>query len=102
MSTLTLSGTVDPAVAALFVEQLSQASPEAGPLSINLRDADIEHADVVATLTEALRETAKRLGSLQVIAPPQVLAHCLYRVGSLGQGSTLHIVEPRQDLPTSS
>lgn len=102
MATLTLSGTIDPAVAALFAEQLAQAEPDEGPLTVNLRDADIEEATVVAVLTDALRQAAARLGSLQVLEPPQVLAHCLYRVGSLGPTSALHVVEPRHEIGTSS
>lgn len=102
MPKLTLEGQVEADVAALFVEQLAGVSKDDVPLTLDMSDAELEDGAVTATLVEAIRAAAERLGSLQILEPPQVLAHCLYRVGALGPASTIHLVEPREELGAAS
>ncbi len=94
---LTLEGLLDREMAALLVEQLSELGPEDRPVTLDLTLVDLEDAAVTALLVDALRQTARRVGELKLLRPPQVLAHSLYRVGALGK-STLQLVEPRQEL----
>lgn len=93
--TLRLEGEIDPQVLALFLEQL--ASAPSGELEVDLEEADVSAAAVVARLADALRREARRIGRVRVIRAPQVLAHTLYRVGALGRG-TLELVEPRDEI----
>lgn len=101
MSLIHLEGEVCPDVAALFVEQLAQLHTEDAPVTVDLSEAEVVDAATCALLVDALRQTARRLGGLQLLEPPQVLAHGLYRVGAL-EGGTLHLVSPREELGTSS
>jgi ABC-type transporter Mla MlaB component len=100
-SHLTLKGTIERDIAALFIEQLSSFSKEDAPLVLDLEEAEIEDASVAAMLVDYLRQTAARVGSVQILRPPQVLAHGLYRIGALGP-SSIQLVEPRSELGTSS
>ena len=102
MATLRIEGEVEADVAALFAEQLAQMTREDAPVTLDLSEADVEDAKTCATLVEAIRSTAKRVGGLQVLAPPQVIAHTLYRIGALQEGGVIHVVEPRQELGSSS
>jgi anti-anti-sigma regulatory factor len=101
MSLIHLEGDVDPDVAALFVEQLAQLQQEDLPVTVDLSEAEVKDGPTCALLVDALRQTARRLGGLQVLEPPQVVAHGLYRVGALA-GGTLHLVSPRDELGTAS
>lgn len=102
MTILALKGEVDRDIAALFVEQLASLGRPDAPVTLDMREAELEDAAVTALLVDALRHAALRTGGLQVLEAPQVLAHCLYRVGALGKGSTIQLVEPREELGTSS
>ena len=99
---LRVEGLIDRDVAALLREQLSGLSPSKEGNRVDLGEADIEDAVVVSLLIEALRDTAQRLGSLEVVGAPQVLAHGLYRVGALGPNANLRLIDPREELGTSS
>jgi anti-anti-sigma regulatory factor len=101
MSRLVLKGLVGREVAALFTEQLAGLGPADAPITLDLSEADLEDGVVTAALVDGLRQAASRAGSVQLLSPPQVLAHALYRVGALGSG-TIHLVEPRFELATSS
>lgn len=102
MSTLRIEGEIEPDVAALFAEQLAQMTKDDAPLTLDLSEADVEDAASCAALIDAIRQAAKRLGGVQLLAPPQVLAHGLYRVGALVEGGVIHVVSPREELGTSS
>lgn len=97
---LSLKGQIDRDIAALFIEQLSGFSREDAPLVLDLEEAELDDAAVVAVLVDHLRQAARRVGAIQVLRPPQVLAHGLYRVGALA-GSTLQLIEPREELGAS-
>lgn len=102
MDRLTLKGTVDRDIAALFVEQLASLSLEDAPVEIDLEEADIEDGPICAVLVDHLRQAAYRVGTVILFRPPQVLAHALYRIGVLGPRAVIQVVEPREELGTSS
>ncbi len=101
MNTITLKGEIEHDIAALFVEQLAALSQEDTPLTIDMSQADIDEAKIVAELVKRIRETAARIGSLTLLEPPQVLAHGLYRVGALGARSNIRLIEPREEIGTA-
>jgi anti-anti-sigma regulatory factor len=99
---LSLKGTVDRDIAALFTEQLASLAREDAPVSIDLEEADIEDAALAATLVDHLRQAAHRIGALILVRPPQVIAHSLYRIGALGPRAEIQVIEPREELGRSS
>ena len=102
MNPFRVEGLLDRDIAALLIEQLSTLTGGEERTRIDLSEADIEDAIVVSSLIEALRTTAERLGHLEVFGAPQVLAHGLYRVGALGPSAKLRLIEPREEIGTSS
>jgi ABC-type transporter Mla MlaB component len=99
---LALKGTIDRDIAALFVEQLATLAREDAPVEIDLEEADIEEAAIVAVLVDHIRQAAYRIGSVVLFRPPQVLAHALYRIGAMGPRAVIQVIEPREELGTSS
>lgn len=99
-SQITLSGQVERDVALLFVEQLAAFDRDDAPLTIDMEDADIEDGVVAAMLVEHIRQAAERVGAVRLLRPPQVLAHCLYRIGTLGPASAIQLIEPRAEIGT--
>lgn len=102
MNPFRVEGLLDRDIAALLIEQLSTVSGSDELTRIDLSEADLEDAIVVSSLIDALRTTAERLGKLEVFGAPQVLAHGLYRVGALGPNAKLRLIEPREEIGTSS
>lgn len=102
MTILRLEGRIEREVAALLGEQLAGFDPSEAPVEIDLHDADIEDGVVTAMLVDAIREAAARIGPVVVAHAPQVLAHALYRVGAVGEGSRVDLREPREELGRSS
>lgn len=102
MTTLALKGEVGRDIAALFVEQLASLTTADAPLTLDMCEADVEDAQVTALLIEAIRQAALKVKSVQLLEPPQVLAHGLYRVGALAPGTAIHVIDPRSEIPTSS
>jgi ABC-type transporter Mla MlaB component len=97
---LELKGQIERDVAALFIEQLAALGREDAPLTIDMADADVEDASVATMLVDYIRETARRVGSVQIVKAPQVIAHALYRIGAMG--GVIQLIEPRVELGTSS
>ena len=95
MTTLSLKGVVDADVAALFMEELAGLSMMDAPLTIDMREAKLEDATLIGALVDQIREAAARAGRVQLLEPPQVLAHNLYRVGALDGDSNIQLVDPR-------
>ena len=102
MTPFCVSGLIDRDIAALLTEQLSALQPDGDVTTIDLSEADIEDAVVVTALIKLLRETANRLTRLEVVGAPQVIAHGLYRVGALGPNASLKLIDPREEIGTSS
>jgi anti-anti-sigma regulatory factor len=95
VTTLKLKGAVDSDVAALFLEELASLSSSDAPITIDMREAQLEDQTLIGALVEQIRQAASRTGRVQLLEPPQVLAHHLYRVGPLDGDSTIHLVGPR-------
>jgi hypothetical protein len=95
---LTLKGQVERDVAALFVEQLAGLGKEDAPLILDMREADVEEARVCTMLVDHIRQTAERVGAVQILHAPQILAHALYRIGALGRESSIELIEPREEI----
>jgi len=95
VTTLSLKGVVDADVAALFMEELAGLSMMDAPLTIDMREAKLEDATLIGALVDQIREAAARAGRVQLLEPPQVLAHNLYRVGALDGDSNIQLVDPR-------
>ena len=102
MTPLCVSGLIDRDIAALLTEQLSAIHPGDLVTTIDFTEADIDDAVVVTTLIKLLRETANRLTRLEVVGAPQTIAHGLYRVGALGPNAKLKLIDPREEIGTSS
>ena len=102
MTPLRVEGLIDQDIAALLIEQLSAYTPDDGVLRIDLSEADLEDPVVTTQMVEALRTTANRLQGMEVYGAPQVLAHSLYRIGALGKTAKLRLIEPRQEIGSSS
>lgn len=102
MTTLTLKGVVDADVAALFLEELASLGRSDAPVTIDMRDAELQDATLIGALVDQIRQAAARAGRVQLLEPPQVLAHNLYRVGALEGDSTIQLVDPRDEIGRSS
>jgi anti-anti-sigma regulatory factor len=96
VTTLSLKGVVDADVAALFLEELASLSTSDAPITIDMRQAELEDATLIGALVDQIRQAALRSGRVQLLEPPQVLAHNLYRVGALEGDSTIQLVDPRE------
>jgi anti-anti-sigma regulatory factor len=102
VTTLTLKGVVDYDVAALFLEELAGLGLMDAPVTIDMREAELEDATLIGALVDQIRQAAARAGRIQLLEPPQVLAHNLYRVGALEGDSTIQLVDPRDEIARSS
>jgi hypothetical protein len=60
-----------------------------------MREAELQDATLIGMLVDQIREAAMRTGKVQLLEPPQVLAHNLYRVGPLEGDATIQLVDPR-------
>lgn len=102
-TTLTFTGDLDRALVAEIAEQIDRVPAEAGPLTIELGDTEMNDGAACARLATAIRQAAQRVGDVVVVEAPQVLAHTLYRVGALGDGRSgaVQLVEPREELGTA-
>jgi anti-anti-sigma regulatory factor len=98
VTTLTLKGEVDSDVAALFLEELAGLGRSDAPITLDMREAELSDATLIGSLVDQIRQAAQRAGRVQLLEPPQVLAHCLYRIGALEGGSTIQLVDPREEI----
>jgi anti-anti-sigma regulatory factor len=68
-------------------------------IAIDMFGFDINDGVSVAIAVNALRDLLKRVSQLQLIGAPQILCHNLYRVGLLGPGSAIELIDMREDEP---
>ncbi len=78
-------------------EALKSDSGRAGPVEFLMEEAELIDGVSVALMVDALRLLNGRHDSMRLIGSPQMLAHTLYKVGMLGAGSRLVLVEPREE-----
>jgi hypothetical protein len=76
---LTLKGLVEEDVAALFIEQLAQLTPQDAPIRLELAQAKLANEEVAASIADHIRQTAKRIGAVEVVGAPTALARALDR-----------------------
>lgn len=104
---LALSGTlpagalVQGAPGDLAITALSLRAPLGGWVTVEMSLLDVEDGVSMAELTSALRRLRDAVraaggGGLRLVEAPQHLAHTLYKVGDLRDGSLL-LVDPRSD-----
>jgi anti-anti-sigma regulatory factor len=97
---LELEGTIDDAALDALREALAREPAAETALLVDMGEADVESAAVVARLADLLRREARRLGAIELLSAPQTLAHTLYRIGALESGA-LVLVDPREELGSS-
>jgi hypothetical protein len=73
----------------------------AAPLRLDLTHLDLPSGVSVAAGITALRALLHDHGELTLIGAPQMLAHTLYKIGSLGAAG-LRLEDVREDEPTTA
>ncbi len=73
MTTLRLSGRLERDIVLLFVEQLSALTQADHPAQIHLEAAEVCDSQATTVLVDALRQTAERIGTLEITDPPKEL-----------------------------
>ena len=68
-------------------------------ITLDLHGFDIEDGVALATTIDALRGLRSRAAGLVLTGAPQMLGHNLYRVGMLGGGDAVTLVDMRLDEP---
>jgi len=92
-----LTGDLDSADARGILGSLD-AKPQGGGLAeLQLEEAELTDGISVTLMVETVRLLLSRYARVQLVRPPQALAHSLYRVGMLGSASRLSLIEPRED-----
>lgn len=71
----------------------------AGPLRLELGELEIVDGDGASQAIDAIRLLLQRSPRLTLSHAPQTLAHTLYRVGMLGEGSRIELLAPREEEP---
>lgn len=99
---ISVDGEVDEgAVEALAADLLAASLDLTGPLTLELGGLELLDGVAVAELCTALRALRARHGRLSLEEAPQMLAHTLYRVGALEDGS-LSVRSVRSEEPTTA
>ncbi|HVG21168.1 MAG TPA: STAS domain-containing protein [Blastocatellia bacterium] len=70
-----------------------------GAVTLDLSGLDIEDGVALATAINSLRELRNRSAKIILKGAPQMLCHNLYRVGLLGEGGVVELVDMRLDEP---
>ncbi len=98
-----VEGALEGSSADALAEALAQAEREIppGPLRLDLDGLELLDGVATARAVTALRALLARRGALVLVAPPQMLAHTLYRVGALEDGR-LTVVDTRSEEPTTA
>lgn len=73
----------------------------AGPLRLDLHHLELPDGVSVAAGITALRALLHEHGALTLVGAPQMLAHTLYKIGSLNTAG-LRLEDVREDEPTTA
>lgn len=76
---------------------------EAAPgraMILDLSGLDIDDGVAIVTAINSLRELRNRSARIILKGAPQMLCHNLYRVGLLGEGGAVELIDMRLDEPT--
>ena len=75
------------------------ASQARGAISLDLSRLDIDDGAGLVAAIDFLRRLHSRSSKLVLTGAPQMLCHNLYRVGLLGGGDPIELIDMRQDEP---
>lgn len=84
-----------------WLDAAVDGAPADVALELDLSELEVRDAAICAEVAGWLRAAARRR-PLVLRAPPQVVAHTLYRIGATDGRHAVHIVEPRAEIGTSS
>ncbi|HEX8088841.1 MAG TPA: STAS domain-containing protein [Blastocatellia bacterium] len=73
--------------------------PPGGVVRLDLSGLDIDDGVALVTAINALRELRNRPARIILTGAPQMLCHNLYRVGLLGEGVAVELIDMRLDEP---
>ena len=68
-----------------------------GPVELMMEEAELTDGLSVTRMVDAVRLLVDRFDQVRLIRSPQMLAHSIYRLGMLTEGSRLELVEPREE-----
>lgn len=98
--TVIIAGDLSEANAMEFAQRINALSLEPNSaITLNLHGLDIDDGVALATVVNVIRRLCARTSRLVLIGAPQMLGHNLYRVGLLGDGQAIELVDMRQDEP---
>jgi anti-anti-sigma regulatory factor len=99
-NTIIIEGDLTASNADEFARCLLALDPNArGEIRLALGGLDIDDGAAIAVAVNAIRQLGARASKLILIGAPQMLCHNLYRIGLLGDGSHIELVDMRQDEP---
>ncbi len=81
--------------------QAAEDGAPSGPLRLDLDGLELTDGVAVAIAVTAIRGLLLRRGALTLVAPGQMLAHTLYRVGALEDGR-LKVENVQHEEPTTA
>jgi anti-anti-sigma regulatory factor len=86
--------------AAEFERRMRELKPSpGGVVRLDFSGFDIDDGVALVTTLNSLRELRGRTARVILMHAPQMLCHNLYRVGLLGEGSVVELVDMRLDEP---
>jgi len=68
-----------------------------GAVELMMEEAELTDGLSVTRMVDAVRLLVDRFDQVRLIRSPQMLAHSIYRLGMLTEGSRLELVEPREE-----
>lgn len=96
----TISGTIDSDSCDCLIHfWRKHVENQTRPVSIDMGQVDAIDAASIAELCSLIRDRAARDHLTRIIAPPQMLAHTLYKVASLRDRQRVTLEDPRNEEP---
>lgn len=92
-----LLGDVDFDGAGRIFEAFEAGPGRGGPVELMMEEAELTDGLSVTRMVDAVRLLVDRFDQVRLIRSPQMLAHSIYRLGMLTEGSRLELVEPREE-----
>ena len=92
-----LLGDVDFDGAGRIFEAFEAYPGRGGAVELMMEEAELTDGLSVTRMVDAVRLLVDRFDQVRLIRSPQMLAHSIYRLGMLTEGSRLELVEPREE-----
>jgi hypothetical protein len=92
-----LLGDVDFGGAGRIFEAFEADPGRGGPVELMMEEAELTDGLSVTRMVDAVRLLVDRFDQVRLIRSPQMLAHSIYRLGMLTEGTCLELVEPREE-----